>query len=487
MDEKTLDRTKRPSTVVLTPGGPRLEEQTHFVGPDEAVRQNADGTFTIVAKEKLDQRERTRQMPEELVLTPGGYRPKSRVHFIEPGHTLQSVGGRIKKLDATGKVVADLEPVDQRPSGLPVMPRNVVRAARAFPAFGSGWISYADWTNNTGNPVSSFSTTWTVPPAPSTSSGQTIFLFSGIQNSNMIYQPVLQWGKSQAGGGAYWAVASWYADGSGGQAHYSSLTRVNVGDNLVGIITLTGQDNNGFSYDCEFQGIANSGFPIQNVEELIWCVETLEAYGITQATDYPGGDMTALRAIALQTDTNPVTNPVLAWTPVDSVTDRGQHTIVVSNANPGGEVDIHYGALPAVSDPFGYSATVPRVVYRASDGHIHEFSINQATGQWQQFDMNVAAGAPAPAGDPRGYLGVVARVVYRGQDSHIHEIALGVPGWQHFDMTAATGAPLAMGEPFGYFATVPRVVYRASDSHIHEFSINQATGQWQQFDMNAAT
>ena len=144
-------------------------------------------------------------------------------------------------------------------------------------------------------------------------------------------------------------------------------------------------------------------------------------------------------------------------------------------------------APPAVGEPFGYFATVPRVIYRANDGHIHEFSINQATEQWQQFDMNAATGAPAPAGDPRGYLGGVARVVYRGQDSHIHEIALGGPGWQPFDLGAATGAPPAVGEPFGYFATVPRVIYRANDGHIHEFSINQATGQWQQFDMNAAS
>ena len=39
---------KRKSKLVVTPGGPRPEEQVHFVGPNEAVRQNADGTFTIV-------------------------------------------------------------------------------------------------------------------------------------------------------------------------------------------------------------------------------------------------------------------------------------------------------------------------------------------------------------------------------------------------------------------------------------------------------
>jgi hypothetical protein len=76
------------------------------------------------------------------------------------------------------------------------MPHNIVRPPRVEPALGSGWITYASWTNNTGAPISLFSTSWIVPPAPATQSGQTIFLFSGIQNSGFIYQPVLQWGSS---------------------------------------------------------------------------------------------------------------------------------------------------------------------------------------------------------------------------------------------------------------------------------------------------
>ena len=94
---------------------------------------------------------------------------------------------------------------------------------------------------------------------------------------------MLQWGVSAAGGGDYWAVASWYADGQGGQAFYSTLVQVNPGDVLVGIMTLTGQSAAGFSYNCEFGGIANTGLPIENVEQLTWCIETLEAYGLARA------------------------------------------------------------------------------------------------------------------------------------------------------------------------------------------------------------
>jgi len=281
-------------------------------------------------------------MVEEMVLTPGGYRPKSKVHFIEPNHGVKLVGGRFKEMDATGNEVADFGAYEQRPEGLPLMPRHVNRLRGKIPGLGSGWIAYADWTNTTGRPVSTFTTTWTVPPAPSTSSGQTVFLFNGMQNPTMIYQPVLQWGKSAAGGGEYWAVASWYADGQGGSALHSTLVRANPGDVLVGIMTLTGQSTQGFSYNCQFEEIANTSLPIQDVQELTWCIETLEAYGITKATDYPATTSTAFGFIALTTSTAPATDPAMVWTAVDSVTDTGQHSIVVSSANPCGEVDIYY-------------------------------------------------------------------------------------------------------------------------------------------------
>jgi Domain of unknown function (DUF4214) len=326
---------------VITPGGPRPRESTHFVPPGQAVRQNPDGTFSIVTPSS-DEATESDLMDEELVLTPGGFRPKSKVHFIRPGHSLRLVQGRHKEVDAQGAEVMDLGALEARPEGLPIMPRHVMRAKGPVPAFGSGWIAYADWTNTTGKPVSSFTTKWMVPPVPHTSSGQTIFLFNGIQNSSMIYQPVLQWGPSAAGGGAYWAVASWYADGQGGGSHYSTLVRVNPGDVLTGVMTLTAQSAHGFSYNCDFTGIANTSLVIQNVQELTWCIETLEAYGITKATDYPATAVTAFTGIELKVGTAPATDAALAWTAVDSITDTGQHAIVVSNANPGGEVDIYY-------------------------------------------------------------------------------------------------------------------------------------------------
>ena len=128
----------------------------------------------------------------------------------------------------------------------------------------------------------------------------------------------------------------------------------------------------------------------------------------------------------------------------------------------------------------GYMTAIPRVVYRALDGHIHELSV---TSNWSHFDITAATNAPAAAGEPMGYVGDVPRVVYRGVDGHIHELYLKDGQWSHFDITAATGAPTAAGEPFGYVGGVPRVVYRGVDGHIHELYV---TDTWKHFGLSSA-
>jgi hypothetical protein len=280
-------------------------------------------------------------MADDLVITPGGLRPRSLVHHIEPGATLDGAGGHHRKLGKAGEVLAEYGRIQERPGPEALMPGNVARAGRPTPALGDGWIVYAYW--NAPNPITYFSTSWVVPPAPASSDGQVVFLFNGIQSNTMIYQPVLQWGVSAAGGGNYWAVASWYADGQGGPAFHSSLVRVNPGDVLTGVMTLTGHSAAGYSYNCEFTGIANSGYAITNVPELFQAVETLECYGLQQASDYPSGK-TEMSRIDIQTGK---TAADVAWTVVDAVTDVGQQALIFDTDYSGyGEVDIYYGPTP---------------------------------------------------------------------------------------------------------------------------------------------
>jgi hypothetical protein len=280
-------------------------------------------------------------MAEELVLTPGGYRPKSLVHFVEPGNVLRVTDGRILKLDPAGKILADHGVIPSRPGIRRIMPGKVFLLPRTAAGLGQGWITYAFWNNDTGTPISSFSTTFVVPPPPVTQSGQLIYLFPGIMTSacDWIYQPVLQWGLSPAGGGNYWSVASWYVARQG-TAFHTQAAQVNPGDVLVGVITLTGESGGTFSYNCTFEGIVNTSLPVENTQQLTSCSETLEAYGLTKCTDYPNILCTAMRAINLELENN--TPPTIDWLTDNTVTDCGQHTIIVSNLSSSGEVDLWY-------------------------------------------------------------------------------------------------------------------------------------------------
>src|SRR5262249_24559889 len=160
----------------------------------------------------------------------------------------------------------------------------------------------ASWPNNSGSPVTSFSTEWVVPREPATASGQTIFLSNGLQGSSLMLQPVLQWGCSAAGGGDHWAVASWCIGGPGGPALCSALVPVSRGDSLVGTLTLTRSEGELAVYQCGFDGIDETLLDIEQVEELTWCAQVLEAYAMSKCSDYPATARTAMRAISIETD-----------------------------------------------------------------------------------------------------------------------------------------------------------------------------------------
>jgi hypothetical protein len=279
-------------------------------------------------------------MADQMIITPGGARHPSLVHKIEPGHTIDGTARRLRQFDRGAKLVADFGALAARPRDQALMPANVVLPRPTVPGLQTGWISFASWFNTTGNPITLFRSTWVVPQPPASHSGQLIYLFNGIQNSTMIYQPVLQWGSNGAFGGNYWLVASWYADGQSGQSFYSQDVQVKPGDTLVGVMTLTQHSGTQFSYNCEFQGIAATALPITNQEELTWSVITLEAYNLTQCRDYPNADLTAFTANTIQTTGG---TAAVTWTASNAVTDCGQHT-TVDNAHH--EVDIFYTRFP---------------------------------------------------------------------------------------------------------------------------------------------
>jgi hypothetical protein len=178
---------------------------------------------------------RPASVPDDYVTTPFGYFHPSCVQMVGEGNTLLA-DGRVEHPDGT----IDPAPVCYYPhytsTGLmvPVDPKEL---GDINPLEIDGWLEYVSAT--AGTSYHKLSATWPVPPAPTSNDDQTLFFFPGFEDRKhviSIVQPVLQWGASAAGGGAYWAMSSWNCCLSG-TADYSPLLDVNVGDTILGTIT----------------------------------------------------------------------------------------------------------------------------------------------------------------------------------------------------------------------------------------------------------
>jgi hypothetical protein len=265
----------------------------------------------------------------DQVLTPAGYMPRNSVHYIAPGYHLNVSNGRLQKLEtSSGRLIEDYGPVS-------ITPAHHSTEAQ-------GWIAYAFW-NNTGTAITRFTTDWMVPDVPANQGNQTLFLFNGMQDGttkrSYIIQPVLQWGPSAAGGGKYWAITNWYV--SSRQAFFGTLVSVSPGAALEGVMKETAVSGGNYSYNSSFSGYSSaSALQVNNVPQAFWTAETLESYGVTDpSTMYPPNMDIAMKAIQILQGS---TNASISWTPVQQVSGSAQKAIVVSDASPGGEVDIFF-------------------------------------------------------------------------------------------------------------------------------------------------
>jgi len=250
---------------------------------------------------------------EEMVRTPAGLRPTSKVHLVPDGGEVRLVGEEIHLLDATGSVL-HVATNDHAKVG---MSQATATTTGAEPEE-TGWVAYASWLNEASAAISSFATSFTVPPLPEDNHDQTLFMFNSIEpaSGDAILQPVLQFGPSAAGGGADWAVASWYLVGS--ETFFSSLVPTSAGTVLNGLITLTSSSGADFNYDVAFTGISGTALTATKSAELVWATETLETYGTTTGEDYPAGSLT-FHAINLEMTSG---TPETVWSTVSDTADK---------------------------------------------------------------------------------------------------------------------------------------------------------------------
>jgi len=167
----------------------------------------------------------------------------------------------------------------------------------------NGWIEAAWW--HAPRWMKHMSGNFVVPPAPSNKGSQTIFFFPSFEPhaGNAIIQPVLQWGSSAAGGGKYWAIASWYVGPH--RTVHGPLKRVNVGDKLAGTIagaactsggkctwTITTKDT---THSATSQIKVKTGEVYTEVQGGV-----LEAYSVDHCNKYPSNGVEAFFNLAVK-------------------------------------------------------------------------------------------------------------------------------------------------------------------------------------------
>jgi hypothetical protein len=282
---------------------------------------------------------------DEPVLTPLGWRPKSKVHIVQHGFHVSGAGNRLRKIDSsTGKVVRKFTTISSDITALSdfnVAGEDLLR----IPVSG-GWIVNSAWLNEKEYPISYFSSKWRVPKAPLTDNDQIIYLFNGLQqtaNGPFILQPVLQWRPSEVAGSPSWYIANWYVGPHQKKIYKSEDIQVKEGDILQGVIRLTAQSGSKCSYLCSFAGYPVIDLPVADIQELKWACEALECYRFMEFSDYPDTQLTSFYDIDIRVRTGGAdSNIPLKWDPKEPIKDNGQKCVIISDANPGGQTDLYY-------------------------------------------------------------------------------------------------------------------------------------------------
>jgi len=155
-----------------------------------------------------------------------------------------------------------------------------------------GWQIWAEIVD-ANNQFTKFIGNFTVPTAPTAgtwTSGETIvYLFTslvGTPTEEDIIQPVLQYGTTPAGGGAYWGLASWYVTSLGVAVH-SQVINASTSGVIFGNMTQVGPT--AWYIDGVVDGVhtnitVNKPTTLKAVPDA-YC--TLEAYGIQQCNWFP--------------------------------------------------------------------------------------------------------------------------------------------------------------------------------------------------------
>jgi hypothetical protein len=253
-------------------------------------------------------------VPPDYVITPFGYFDPSCVTHLAKGDVVRQDENAIRHANGAADNIHVCAFAHFKADG-----EKVTGDERAVtqPTIGHAWVEYAGTTTKTS--YGYMYAYWSVPPAPSTNDGQTVYLFPGLEDYKdvvTIIQPVLGWNSDYA---SAWGIASWNCCASG-TVFEAPPTRVNSGDTILGYMFDTCASG---TLSCPSWDIVTLDVTSGNYSQLIntssqgqtfnWAFAgALEVYNISQCGDYPSNGAISFHDLGLYNDKF-VKIPFPAW------------------------------------------------------------------------------------------------------------------------------------------------------------------------------
>jgi hypothetical protein len=252
------------------------------------------------------------------VLAPGGYRPEELVkkapaskkgrdaHFkkLKKAPDSEAAGKRFALINNAQNFLEELEPA-------------------RLNSLNPHWMAVTGFRNDSAAPISRFTAKLVVPEAPQKKT-QLIYIFLGMENSDRILQPILQWGSSKMGGGQFWSIGSCYAGGQNDPVIFQhEMVPVLIGEELTAVIELTDRTASGCRYNCFFEENNKTLLPTAVIPELKISWVTLESYRVQNRNEYPPPPSVVFTDIKVIDINNNVIKP--SWNSPDRTGPFGEH------------------------------------------------------------------------------------------------------------------------------------------------------------------
>ena len=345
-------------------------------------------------------------VPDGYTMTSVGLIPDSNVTLIEDGYKISFMNGHAYKLHiASGKLVRDLGKIMPNTASTRVASNSInprveslsrLMDAAIFGSTSQGWVTYAQWQNqSTSNPITNFTSNFTVPMWPTSQSNKIFSIWMGLEPAADEYpliQPLLIWGNSggQIGGGQSWTLVSyviWISEIYDGQPVYSAgistpVYNISPETALQAKISYTGQQPDGsYNYTSQFVGYtslnitegaqltSNSGGTVEapTIPALNYACEVLEIPSsypnpttpITSVYQYPAQfDESMTSSITTGIGSN-ATNPTISWQSGSITAGLGEQTLVSSSSL----VNIYFQPPPTGTFPVTISTNDTQSIF----------------------------------------------------------------------------------------------------------------------------